>query len=95
MVKVIKYGVTHKGSVVGVGAVIDDLKAKDEKRLVDEKWCEFVEKEQSDTEQPEQSENKEEEQSEAEQEEQSETEKPEQSEDEQPKTEMPSSTKWL
>ena len=84
MVKTIKAGVTHKGNVLGVGATIDGLKAEDEERLVNDGWCEFVQKEQSKNRQPE---NKEEEQSESEQEEQSET--------EQPKTEMPSSSKWL
>lgn len=44
MVKTIKAGVTHKGNVLGVGAIIDDLKTEDEHRLVDDGWCELVKK---------------------------------------------------
>lgn len=44
MIKTIKAGVTHKGNVLDVGAIIDGLKAEDEERLVNDGWCEFVKK---------------------------------------------------
>ena len=44
MVKVIKYGVTHKGDVFEVGTVIDGLKSEDENRLINEGWCEPAKK---------------------------------------------------
>lgn len=44
MVKTIKAGVTHKGNVLDVGAIIDGLKSEDEDRLINEGWCEPAKK---------------------------------------------------